>query len=108
METLKKDSEKIIEAKLGKAIKDMGGWSIKLLSTFVKGLPDRMCLLPTGIIFFVEVKSTGKKPTIAQKIIHKKLRSLGFNVYVIDSLSMLEGLMEIYKHRLIEISGIKK
>ena len=102
------DSEKLIETKLGKAIKDMGGWSIKLLSTFVKGLPDRMCLLPTGIIFFVELKSTGKKPTIAQKIIHKKLRSLGFNVYVIDSLFMLDGLIEIYKQRLNEISGIKK
>ena len=99
MGVLKKDSEKLIEAKLGKAIKDMGGWSIKLLSTFIKGLPDRMCLLPTGIIFFVEVKSTGKKPTISQKIIHKKLRSLGFNVYVIDSLSMLDGLIEIYKDR---------
>ena len=99
MGVLKKDSEKLIEAKLGKAIKDMGGWSIKLLSTFVKGLPDRMCLLPTGIIFFVEVKSTGKKPTLAQKIIHKKLISLGFNVYVIDSLYMLDGLIEIYKDR---------
>ena len=108
MGVLKKDSEKLIEAKLGKAIKDMGGWSIKLLSTFIKGLPDRMCLLPTGIIFFVEVKSTGKKPTLAQKIIHKKLISLGFNVYVIDSLSMLDGLIEIYKSRLNEISGLKK
>ena len=99
MGVLKKDSEKLIEAKLGKAIKDMGGWSIKLLSTFIKGLPDRMCLLPTGIVFFVELKSTGKKPTLAQKIIHKKLISLGFNVYVIDSLSMLDGLIEIYKDR---------
>lgn len=99
MGVLKKDSEKLIESKLGKAIKDMGGWSIKLLSTFIKGLPDRVCLLPTGIIFFVEVKSTGKKPTLAQKIIHKKLISLGFNVYVIDSLSMLDGLIEIYKNR---------
>lgn len=108
METLKKDSEKLIEAKLGKAIKDMGGWSIKLLSTFVKGLPDRMCLLPTGTVFFVELKSKGKKPTLAQKIIHKKLKSLGFNVYVIDSLFMLDGLIEIYKSRLNEVSGIKK
>ena len=88
METLKKDSEKIIEAKLGKEIKSMGGWSIKLLSTFIKGLPDRMCLLPTGIIFFGEVKSTGKKPTLAQKLIHKKLKALGFNVYVIDSFDL--------------------
>ena len=102
------ESEKKLEAQLGKEIKALGGWSIKLLSTFIKGLPDRMCLLPTGIIFFVEVKSTGKKPTLAQKIIHKKLISLGFNVYVIDSLYMLDGLIEIYKSRLNEISGLKK
>ena len=94
------DSEKKLEAKLGREIKALGGWSIKLLSTFIKGLPDRMCLLPTGIIFFVELKSTGKKPSPAQTVIHKKLQELGFNVYVIDRTELLDGLIDIYKHRL--------
>ena len=102
------ESEKKLEAQLGKEIKALGGWSIKLLSTFIKGLPDRICLLPTGIIFFVELKSTGKKPSPAQTVIHKKLRALGFNVYVIDSFDLFDGLVEIYKNRLSEISGIKK
>lgn len=94
------ESEKKLEAQLGKEIKALGGWSIKLLSTFIKGLPDRMCLLPTGIIFFVELKSTGQKPRLAQTMIHKKLRALGFLVYVIDSSDLLDGLIEIYKNRI--------
>jgi Holliday junction resolvase len=69
-------SEKVIERSLNKTIKDLGGWSIKLLSSFIKGLPDRVCLLPKGKIIFVEVKSTGKKPTKAQQLVHKRLTEL--------------------------------
>ena len=86
-------SEKIIERSLNKAIKDLGGWSIKLLSSFIKGLPDRVCLLPKGKIIFVEVKSTGKKPTKAQQLVHKRLTDLGFKVYVIDKIHDIDELV---------------
>jgi len=87
-----KTSEKIIERKLVKKVKDLGGMSIKLLSTHMTGLPDRMILLPGGKVFFVEVKTTGEKPRKIQLIVHEQLRKLGFRVDVIDKLEQVECL----------------
>lgn len=83
------DSEKVIEKRLNAEVKSLGGWSLKLLCQFVTGLPDRLVLLPGGVIFFAEIKSTGKKPTAAQRLVHERIRRLGFTVYVIDSLEQL-------------------
>ncbi len=83
------DSEKLIEKTLVAEVKSLGGWSLKLPCTYVTGLPDRLVLLPRGVIFFVEVKTTGKKPTAVQRLVHKRLRRLGFTVHVIDSLKQL-------------------
>jgi len=87
------DSEKLIEKTLNAEVKSLGGWSLKLLCQFVTGLPDRLVLLPGGVIFFVEVKSTGKKPTPVQRLVHEKLRRLGFRVEVIDSLKQLNEIL---------------
>jgi hypothetical protein len=78
------ESEKLLDRKLSAALKKLGGWSIKLLATHVTGLPDRLCLLPNGVLFFAEIKTTGKKPKPVQLSVHKKLRELGFKVVVID------------------------
>lgn len=87
------DSEKAIEKTLNAEVKNLGGWSLKLLCQFVTGLPDRLVLLPGGIIFFVEVKSTGKKPTPVQLLVHTKLRRLGFTVHVVDTLKQLYTIL---------------
>ncbi len=87
------DSEKLIEKTLVAEVKKQGGWVLKLLCQFVTGLPDRLVLLPGGVVFFVEVKSTGKKPTPVQKLVHEKLRRLGFTVHVIDSLEQLNTIL---------------
>lgn len=89
----KMDSEKLIEKTLNAEVKSLGGWSLKLLCQFVTGLPDRLVLLPGGIIFFAEIKSTGKKPTAVQRLVHEKLRRLGFRVEVIDSLKQLNQIL---------------
>ena len=78
------ESEKLIERKLVKLTAEAGGWCLKLLALHCAGLPDRICLMPGGKVFFVETKSTGDKPRKIQLLVHKKLRALGFKVYVID------------------------
>ena len=93
------ESEKVLEKKLVKWIKEAGGKCLKLSSQFNTGLPDRMILLPKGHIFYCEVKSTGKKPTKMQEIIHNEIRALGFRVYVVDS---TEGLSEMLKAELLQ------
>lgn len=88
-----KDSEKDIERLLVKKVKASGGLCIKLISDYINGLPDRMCLLPGGKIVFVELKSTGQKPRKIQKYMHSALRGLGFRVEVIDTLAGVENFM---------------
>lgn len=83
---MKPESEKVIERKLVSAVKENGGMCIKLLCDQLMGLPDRMCLFPGGIVAFVELKTTGKKPKRIQTFMHKKLRGLGFRVEVIDTI----------------------
>ena len=89
-----KESEKDIERLLVRKIKDNGGMCIKLISDYINGLPDRMCLLPGGRIVFVELKSTGQKPRKIQLYMHGVLRGLGFRVEVIDTLAGVENFIE--------------
>jgi hypothetical protein len=83
------DSEKLIEQRLREGVQNLGGIAIKLISAYLTGLPDRLVLLPGGRIYFVELKSTGKKPTKLQDFMFDKLRKLGFKVLVIDTLCAL-------------------
>ncbi len=76
--------EKIIEQKLVKAVKNMGGIAPKLTSPGFDGMPDRIVLLPGGHMGFVEVKAMGCKPRPLQLARHGLLRHLGFKVYVLD------------------------
>ncbi|QIG63175.1 hypothetical protein ARB14_31 [Bacteroides phage ARB14] len=96
---MKKDetSEKVFERELSKYVDDSGGMAVKLLSQFIKGLPDRMFLLHGGVVIFVEFKSTGKRPTKIQSYIHAKIQALGFLVYVVDSVESYEEVKGLIK-----------
>ena len=48
--------ESLVERKLTSLVKERGGWAIKFVPS-VSGLPDRIVLLPTGRLFFVELKA---------------------------------------------------
>ena len=85
------ESEKLVERKLVELTKINNGMCIKLLCNHILGLPDRLCLFPGGKLAFVELKTTGEKPKRIQIFMHKKLRTLGFRVEVIDT---VEGVIE--------------
>jgi Holliday junction resolvase len=76
--------EKRIERKLVQAVKDIGGLALKFVSPGFDGVPDRIVLIAYGKVAFVEVKSCGEKPRPLQMARIKKIRSLGFKVYVLD------------------------
>ena len=90
---MNKTSEKVIERKLVEAVKLKGGMCIKLLSDYITGLPDRLCLFPGQKAIFVELKTTGEKPRKIQVFIHNRLRALGFRVEVIDSIEGINSLI---------------
>ena len=91
---MNKTSEKAIERKLVEAVKEKGGMCIKLLSDYITGLPDRLCLFPGQKAIFVELKTTGEKPRKIQVFIHNRLRALGFRVEVIDTIDGVTKLIE--------------
>lgn len=91
-------SEKVFERTLSKYVDDAGGMAVKLLSQFLRGLPDRMFLLKGGRVLFVEFKSTGKKPTKIQEYVHKRIQALGFPVLVVDSVETYEGAKNLIDH----------
>lgn len=79
------DSEKLLEKTLRERIKDLGGIALKFHCLSFTGFPDRVVLMPFGRIYFVELKSEGKKPSPIQRSVHIKLTELGFSVSVIDT-----------------------
>lgn len=84
-----KESEKTLEARLVREIEARGGMALKYTSQFHRGIPDRIVLLPPGVLTFVELKSTGQKPTKLQMHAMGKLVMLGFDCKVIDSTESL-------------------
>ena len=86
--------EKQIENKLATEAKKLGGIAVKFVSPSFDGMPDRLVLIPDGHIAFVELKAPGKKPRPLQLSRHRLLRSLGFRVYVIDSVEQIGGMLD--------------
>ena len=86
-------NEKQIENKLTAAVKKAGGIAPKFVSPGFAGMPDRLILLPDGHIAFAELKAPGKRPRPLQEARHRLLRSLGFRVYVIDSIEQIGGML---------------
>jgi hypothetical protein len=89
-----KMTEKSIEKKLVRAIKELGGLAPKFVSPGFDGMPDRIVLLPMGRIAFVEVKAPGKKMRPLQVRRKKQLEALGFLVYCIDSVDQVGGVLD--------------
>lgn len=100
-----KDLERTFSEKLNRTKKV---WVIKLLSTFIKGLPDRMILCQGGYVGFAEIKTTGKKPTKIQTYIHEKLEALGFKVFVIDDLESRDAAISFFLRNVKEINNIPR
>ena len=85
-------SESALERRLVAEVRKAGGLCLKFTSPSTRGVPDRIVLMPGGVMAFVELKAPGRKPTRLQKIMHERIRALGFRVVVIDS---AEGIREV-------------
>mgnify|MGYP005760479229 FL=1 len=83
--------EKDIEQSLVKHIKAKGGLCIKLNSSTMAGLPDRLVILKNKIIF-IELKAPKQKPRKLQTIVMDRLKSLGCDVRVVDNLEDIKNI----------------
>lgn len=86
-------NEKLVERKLREKVKRLGGVALKLWSITDNGLPDRIVLMPSGRIWFVELKTTNEKLKPMQKIKFNMLISLGFYVCVVDTQEALDNFL---------------
>lgn len=83
-----------VEKYLIKYVKSKGGLCLKFLSASMRGVPDRIVLLPQGKIFFVELKAKGKKPRPEQLRVHRLFNSLGAKVFVADSKESVRSVVD--------------
>lgn len=86
--------EKYIEQKLVNEVKKNGGVCLKLAGTGQAGTPDRLVLMKNAKAGFVELKAPNKKPRKLQIVRHKRLKELGFKVYVIDDIEKIGGVID--------------
>lgn len=78
--------EKEVEAYLVHAIETLGGYCLKFVSPGHAGVPDRVCLLPYGLVVFVELKKPeGGVLAKRQAIWGRRLRAKGLWVELVST-----------------------
>ena len=70
-----------IEAYLIRKVCDLGGKCCKFVSPGSAGMPDRLIILPGGVVAFVELKRLGEEPSDLQNKRIADLHKLGANAY---------------------------
>ena len=94
--------EKDIEKSVCDYAKFKGIEVYKFVSPGHRSVPDRMFILPEGVVFFIEFKATGKKATPLQAREHDRLRRIGCHVYVVDDIDIgkltIELELKIHAH----------
>lgn len=73
--------ESEVERYLKKQVEANGGKCWKWVSPGRIGVPDRIVIMPGGVIAFVELKAPGKKERASQVRVQKILRDLGCIVF---------------------------
>ena len=67
---------------------------MKLLSPGFDGVPDRIIIMPGGIMAFAELKAPRKKLRPLQERRKRQLESLGFSVFCIDKPESIGGVLD--------------
>ncbi|MFH1152961.1 MAG: VRR-NUC domain-containing protein, partial [Pseudomonadota bacterium] len=75
-----------------------GGKSFKWASPALKGVPDRLVMLPGGKVGFLELKAPGKKPTTLQQYYLDVLSSLGFTAGYADTKESVNQFLDRLQH----------
>lgn len=82
--------EKDIERKLRRLVESHRGWCLKWVCPGWSGVPDRIILLPGGVVMFAELKRPkGGRYSAMQDKWRDWLTELGFHYYRIKSMEEL-------------------
>lgn len=87
--------EKAIEQYLCQQVKKRGGKAYKFTSPAHRGVPDRIIVMPNGILIFCEVKNESGVLSLLQKLEIKWLRAHGHKTAIVWSKEDVDTLMEV-------------
>lgn len=91
----KNQLENEVEGHLRRRVEKAGGLCVKFLPDFARGFPDRIVLLPGGVLVWVETKRPqGGVLSPAQKVQHVLLRRLGQRVEVVWTKDQADDLID--------------
>jgi hypothetical protein len=85
--------ESQIEKYLTERVKAAGGLCWKFVSPGMPGVPDRIAMLPSGRLVFVELKAPDKTAKPHQERRHRDLWRMGQAVVVLDSIEKVDAFM---------------
>ena len=84
-----------MEGHLRRRVEKVGGICVKFLPDFARGFPDRIVLLPGGVLVWVETKRPqGGVLSPVQKVQHVLLRRLGQRVEVVWTKDQADALID--------------
>lgn len=86
--------ERDVESYLGRRVKALGGRCDKFTPDLNNGMPDRIVMLPGGVLIWVETKRCESEDARQlQKMQHLKLRRLGQRVEIIHTKREVDKLL---------------
>lgn len=89
------ERENEVESFLRRETEKRGGLCVKFLPDFARGFPDRVVMLPGGVLVWAETKKpVGGKVSQVQRYVHATLQRLGQRVEVVWSKDQAAALLE--------------
>lgn len=89
--------ESTIEVRLVREVRKLGGLCYKFTSPGAPGVPDRIIILPGGLVVFVELKTEIGRLAKIQKWRIEELRKRGANVRVLKGMDQVLAFLEEVK-----------
>lgn len=86
--------ERDVEKHLVRCAKKRGGEVRKVKWIGRHSAPDRVLFMPSGALFWVELKAPGKRANPAQAREHKRLWKLGHRVLVLDTVEKVDDFFK--------------
>jgi hypothetical protein len=86
--------EKTLERRFNRECKKRGALPLKFVSPGVRGVMDRIVLIPGGKVVFVEMKDEGETLEPLQEKRASEFRALGHTVYCLDSVTAINDFIQ--------------
>lgn len=89
----KLQKESAVERRLVDGVKELGGECLKFVSPSMAGVPDRIILMPGGVVSFVEVKREGEQLSTKQRRFMQWMRENGFHACAVYGTVDVESVL---------------